>query len=84
MSKEEELERVLKATPLSVGAGTAELDGVNAKCLGVFAEILKVRRSLIELDVSSLDMVECICRLATLRGGDSGGMELDGNYRLVT
>ena len=30
--------------PLAVGAGVMELDGVNAKCLGVFVELFRYRQ----------------------------------------
>ena len=40
-SNEEEVERLIKAAPLPVGAGEVEAAGVNVKCLGVFMEVLE-------------------------------------------
>ena len=42
-SKEEEVERTLKAAPLAVYPGVVEAAGVNAKLPGVFVEVLKYR-----------------------------------------
>ena len=43
MSYEEEVERLLKAAPLTVGAEAVESDGVKANCSGVFVEVLRDR-----------------------------------------
>ena len=42
-SEEEEVERILKAALLAVGAGAVEVAGVNAKHLGMFMHSLKYR-----------------------------------------
>ena len=46
MSKEEELERGLKASSIAVGTGVLESNGVNKKRPGVFREVLNERRNL--------------------------------------
>ena len=43
MSKEEEVECILKAALLAVGSGMVESAGVNANHMGVFLEVLKDR-----------------------------------------
>ena len=48
-TKEEEVDRGLKYAPLAVGTGAVESDGVYAKRTGVFEEVLKDRKRLMNL-----------------------------------
>ena len=59
-SEEEEVDRVLKAALLTVGAAVVESAEANVKCPGVFVEVLKSGTRFMELDWSSVDTVECI------------------------
>ena len=43
-SEEDEVEFILKTTPITIGAGAVEAAGVNAKRLGLFVEVLKDRQ----------------------------------------
>ena len=68
----EELERVLEATVIAVGAGAVESAGGKVKRPGVFVEIFRGRRGFLEVDQSSVDKVdkiECIYVIAPRRGG---------------
>ena len=44
------MERILKATLIVAGIGVEESSGVNVKTPGIFVEVLKDRKILIELD----------------------------------
>ena len=48
------MELILKATSLMGSVGSVKLDRMNAKCPGVFLEVLKVSKISIELDHSSV------------------------------
>ena len=66
-SKVEEVECLLEAAPLAVGAGAEDLDGAKAKHPGVFMELLRDRQRFMNLGRSSVDNVECRCTCTAKR-----------------
>ena len=57
MSKEEEMQRLLKAAYITVDAGVAESSVLKAKHLGLFVEVLNYRHRLMDLDQTSVDTI---------------------------
>ena len=54
------MDRVLEVTPLAVGAGAVEADGVNVKHLGVFVGVLKYKE-MEEVRVTDKVVEYCRC-----------------------
>ena len=65
ISKEEEVDSGLEAAPLAVGAQAADAAMVYENHLKPCGGALEDRQSLIKLDYSSVDKVECRCTYTT-------------------